>query len=253
MNNKEFFINCDGVDIHAKLDFPVSEEKKYPLVIIVHGFTGHMEEPHIVAVSKKLNENCYATLRVELYGHGLSGGEFKNHTLLLWVQELIRVIDYARSLDFVTKLYLTGHSQGGAAIVLAAGLKADVLTAIMPLAPGMLLKDAVVAGSFLGNKFDPDHIPEELTVFDEYALSGNYLRVNRFLPFEESIKAFKKPVLIVQSDTDELVPYHYAQELAQAYENATLIKITDDNHVFEKKIDSVTDEIIKFLDKMERQ
>jgi hypothetical protein len=211
-----------------------------------------MEEPHIRAVARTLNENDYATLRIELYGHGKSEGEFKNHTLLLWVQELVRVIDYARDLDFVTDLYLTGHSQGGATVVLTAALKADVLTAIMPLAPGMLLKDVSKTGRFLDMEFDPDNVPEELLIFNERILGGNYFRVNRFVPFEEAIKAYKKPVLIVHSDADELVPYHYAEELAEAYENATLKKISGDNHVFEKEIDTVTDSIIEFLAQLKK-
>jgi hypothetical protein len=135
--------------------------------------------------------------------------------------------------------------------VLAAALKADELMAIMPLAPAMSLKEAAWTGSFIGNGFDPEHLPEEVVVFDEHVLSGNYLRVNKFLPFEEAIKAFRKPVLIVHSDTDELVPYHYAQELAKAYENATLVKIEGDNHVFEKEIDTVTEAIVGFLGKNE--
>lgn len=250
MENREFYIEHDGIKLHAKLEFPESQQTKYPLVIVVHGFTGHMEEVHIRAISKALNAHNYATLRVELYGHGKSDGEFKNHTVLHWVLELMAVIDYARSLEFVTDLYLTGHSQGGATVVLTAALKSDVLKAIMPLAPAMLLKDAAKSGDFLGMHFDPEHLPEEVTLTDGRVLAGNYFRVNRFLPFEDAIKSYKKPVLIIHADADEAVPVHYARELAKAYENASLKIIPDDNHGFEKSIDVVTETIIDFLDKL---
>lgn len=247
MENKEFYINHDGIKLHAKLEFPEKKQDKYPLVIVVHGFTGHMEEVHIRAIAKALNENNYATLRVELYGHGKSDGEFKNHTVLHWILELTAVIDYARSLEFVTDLYLTGHSQGGAAVVLTAALKSDALKAIMPLAPAMLLKDGATSGNFLGMQFDPEHIPDEVMLSDGRSLSGNYFRVNRFLPFEDAIKSFRKPVLIVHADADEAVPVHYARELAAAYENATLKIIPGDNHGFEKSIGVVTETMIEFL------
>ena len=48
---KEFYINSDGIKLHAKMDRP-DESVKGPLCILVHGFTGHMEEEHIIAAQK---------------------------------------------------------------------------------------------------------------------------------------------------------------------------------------------------------
>ena len=48
---KEFFIDSDGTRIHAKLERPEGAEKG-PLCILVHGFTGHMEEDHIIAANR---------------------------------------------------------------------------------------------------------------------------------------------------------------------------------------------------------
>lgn len=101
MKNKEFYLDCDGIALHAKMDFPEVEKPVYPMVIVIHGLTGHMEERHIKGLAAACNQAGYATLRVELYGHGKSGGDFKNHTIAHWVLEIMRVIDYAKSLDFV--------------------------------------------------------------------------------------------------------------------------------------------------------
>ena len=43
---KEFYIDSDGIRLHAKLD-RVNENEQGPLCILIHGFTGHMEEEHI--------------------------------------------------------------------------------------------------------------------------------------------------------------------------------------------------------------
>ncbi len=40
---KEYYIVDDGIRLHAKLEKPEGADK-CPLVIIVHGYTGHMEE-----------------------------------------------------------------------------------------------------------------------------------------------------------------------------------------------------------------
>lgn len=247
MENKEFYINCDGIALHAKMDFPKEEKDKYPMVIVVHGLTGHMEETHIRGIAAACNEMGYATLRIELYGHGKSEGEFRDHTVMHWILEIMRVIDYTRSLDFVTDLYLTGHSQGGAAIVLAAGLKEDCLKAIMPLAPAMMIRDVAYNGGFPLTQYDPDNLGEEILLFGERPLSANYMRVARMLPFEDAVKNFKKPVLIVHSDTDELVPFGYSVKLQKNYDNAELVMIPGDDHVFDKHLDMVLTAIKKFL------
>ena len=109
IRNEEFYISCDGIRLHCKLDRPVPAGSggdlrlggdlhpgKIPLVLVIPGLTGHMEEPHIVAVAEALAQNGYASLRVELYGHGKSEGAFHDHTLFHWAIELMAVIDYAR-------------------------------------------------------------------------------------------------------------------------------------------------------------
>ena len=128
------YIIDDGLKLDAVLDMPAAMAgEKCPLVIVIHGFTGYKEEDHIVAVSRALNEIGYATLRVDMYGHGHSDGEFRKHTLYKWLTNALTVIDYARSLDFVTDLYLCGHSQGGLTVMLAGGLKHDVIKGLIPL------------------------------------------------------------------------------------------------------------------------
>ena len=62
---KEFFIDSDGIKLHAKLDRP-DETAQGPLCILVHGFTGHMEEPHIVAMQQAMNECEYFAVDIQL-------------------------------------------------------------------------------------------------------------------------------------------------------------------------------------------
>ena len=226
IQRKEFYISCDGIRLHCKLDRPVPEPSrashsgKIPMVLVIPGLTGHMEEPHIAAIAEALPRNGYACLRVELYGHGKSGGDFHDHTLLHWALELMEVIDYARKLEYVSELYLCGHSQGGTAAVLGAGLKPDALDGLILLAPAM-------------------------------PISGNYYRVNRLLPFDDAIRLYgNRPVLVVHSKTDELVPFRYGEETAAAYQNAELTVIEEDDHCFETHIDLVTEAMIRFLDRI---
>ena len=245
--NKEFYINDDGIRLHAKLDFPAETKDTYPLVIVIHGFTGHMEEPHIIAVAKALNDIGYATLRAEMYGHGQSDGEFKDHTLFKWIGNALAVIDYAKNLDFVSDLYLCGHSQGGLLTMLVGAMERDVLKALIPLSPAWMIPEVARSGELLGIPFDPDHIPDTITGYEGLLLGGNYIRVAQSIDVYPAIAKYTGPVLIVHGDEDEAVPVRYAYEAAEKYVNAKLVIIPGDTHCYDHHLEMVTDAVQAFM------
>ncbi len=242
---QEFFIPSDGIKLHAKLEKPRNTEK-CPLAIVIHGFTGHMEERHILAVSQAMNGMGVATLRVEMYGHGQSEGRFEDHTLYKWVTGALAVVDYAKTLDFVDSLYLCGHSQGGLLTMLVAGMKRDDFKAIIPLAPAWMIPDGARQGNLVGQSFDPEHIPETIE-FGGLKLNGNYIRVAQTIHVEDEIQRYTGPVLIVQGDADEAVPLPYAQRAAELYANAKLVIVPGDTHCYDYHLEMVTDAVRDFL------
>lgn len=250
MESKEFYLENDNCKIHCKLDYPASvqsEEEKCPLLVLEHGFTGHMEERHITGVAEHVRSLGFAVLRVELYGHGKSDGEFKNHTILKWIDQMQAVIKYASSLAFVTDLYLAGHSQGGLTTMIVGAMERDRLKAIIPLAPAIVIPDGANAGKMLGAEFDPDNIPDEVVFKDGKILSGDYFRAAQMLPVEEAIRRYDKPVLIVHGDADEAVPVKYAYYAAELYKNCTLKIIKGDTHCYDNHLDKVNEAIQDFL------
>ncbi|MBQ6551955.1 MAG: alpha/beta fold hydrolase [Lachnospiraceae bacterium] len=244
---KEYYIDCDGIKLHAKLDMPEGKEK-CPLCIVIHGFTGHMEERHIIAVQEALNEIGIASLRVEMYGHGQSDGEFRDHTLYKWVTNALAVVDHVKTLDFVTDLYITGHSQGGLLTMLIAGMCPDSFKAVLPLSPAWMIPEAARAGQVLGTPFDPMHIPEMLS-FGDRELRGNYVRVAQTIHPEEEIARYRGPVLIVHGDKDEAVPYAYAVKAAELYADAHLVTIPGDTHCYDHHLEMVTEAVKEYLKK----
>ncbi|MBR2766370.1 MAG: alpha/beta fold hydrolase [Blautia sp.] len=245
------YLTDDKIKLNIKLDMPAGYDSasgaKCPLVIVIHGFTGHMEERHITAVSGTLNEIGYATLRVDMYGHGSSEGEFHDHTLFKWMSNAMTVIDYARSLDFVTDLYLCGHSQGGLMVMLAGAMKADVIKAIIPLSPAAMIPEGARKGELLGQTFDPEHVPDELIREDGRTLGGNYVRVAQTIRVEDFIDRYDGPVLIIHGDQDEAVPVEVGIEAAKRYKNAKLVLIPGDNHCYDYHLDMVTDAVREWM------
>ena len=242
---KEFFIDSDGTRLHAKLDRPEGAEKG-PLCILIHGFTGHMEEDHIKAAQKAMNDAGVSVLRVEMYGHGGSDGEFKDHTLYKWVTNALAAVKYAKSLDFVTDLYLSGHSQGGLLTMLVGGMCPDDFKALLPLSPAWMIPEIAREGNVRVTSFDPKHIPDMITS-GSWELSGDYIRVAQTIHVEDEIERFEGPVLIIHGDADETVPFSYAEKAAKLYKNAELVPIHGDDHCFTKHLNEMADAVRAFF------
>ena len=245
-SNEELFIDCDGLKVHAKITFPKDQADKMPVMVLIPGFTGHIDEDHIVGVANAANNAGYVVLRAELYGHAKSDGDFFDHTLYLWLQEAVRVINYATSLPYTKNIVLSGHSQGGLLSVLAAGVMADKISALLPLSPALNIPADVKRGHMLEVEFDNDNLPEYIET-EFWKLSSNYIRVARMLPIDSAIAGFNKPVLIIHGTQDESVPYEYGKNLSKQYSNAKLISIEGDDHCYNYHLKDVEAAVTEFL------
>ena len=244
------YITDDGIRLNAAIDMPEGNASKCPLVIIIHGFTGHMEERHILAVAKALNQVGCATLRVDMYGHGHSDGNFRDHTLFKWMTNAMTVIDYARTLDFVTDIYLCGHSQGGLTVMLAAALKHEFLKGIIPLSPATNIPEGARKGNLLGIPFDPNNIPEEYPLEGKgLVLGGNHVRVAQMINVDDYIARYNGPVLLVHGDADTSVPVSCSIEASKKYKNAELVLIPEDTHCYDYHLELVTDAVKNWMQK----
>ena len=237
------YIIDDGIRLNAILDRPENSPEKQPLLLIIHGFTGHVMERHIIAFAEAANDLGIATLRVDMYGHGSSDGQFEDHTLYKWLTNALTVIDYARTLPFVSDLYVGGHSQGGLTTMLVGAMKQDVLSGILPLSPAWMIPEYARKGELLGQTFDPDHIPEVLPAWGDRGLGGNYVRVAQTIHVEEAIDRYTGPVLIVHGDHDEAVPVEYGIRAAERYQDCKLVLIPGDTHCYDHHLDMVLDAV----------
>ncbi len=244
---KEFYIDSDGIRLHSKLDCPERLDKG-PLCILIHGFTGNMEEDHLIAVQKALNDAGVFVLRTEMYGHGGSDGEFKDHTLYKWLTNALSVVHYARSQSFVTELFICGHSQGGLLTMMIAGMCADYFKAVIPLSPAWMIPELCRRGSMLGTGFDAKHIPDKI-VSEEWELSGDYIRVAQSIFVEAQITGYNGPVLIVHGDRDETVSISYSEKAAGLYQNASLVTIQGGDHCFTGSEAELAEAVKAFVEK----
>ncbi|MBO7676753.1 MAG: alpha/beta fold hydrolase [Erysipelotrichaceae bacterium] len=246
MISKEYYIDDDGIKLHIKLDRPDNTDK-CPLVLMFHGLTGHMEEEHIAGICRQINEKLgYTTLRADLYGHAKSDGKLEDHTMLKWIDNGLKVIEHASSLDFVSDLYITGHSQGGLLTIILAGMRPDLFKAVMPLSAATNIPDGARHGDLLGISFDPDHLPESICM-GNYFLKSDYLAAAQLLHPEQQMRRYHGPVLLVHGDEDLAVPISCSYEAQKEYADARLLVIHKADHEYIGYLDEVYEGIISFL------
>lgn len=242
-------IEDDGIKLHIELEWPENRTADVPLLILIHGFTGHMDEAHLLAVRDAVKQLGFAVLRAELYGHGQSGGTFEHHDLYKWINNTLTVIDYARSLEGISDIYLSGHSQGGLVVMLAGAMKADAIKGLLPLSPAVMIPETARNGTLLGVPFDPDHVPDQLDNWDGQVLNGNYVRVAQTIYPEQIAPRYQGPVLIVHGEADETVPVQVSKDAIQLYDHGELVLIPGDTHCFDYHADQLAAAVAGWLTK----
>ena len=233
------YITDDGVRLSAKLETPAEQAEKMPVAVIIHGFTGHKDEPHLLAVNQALLDAGCVTLRADMYGHGESGGAFRDHNLYKWLNNALTLVDYARAMPYAGDIYLCGHSQGGLTAILTAAMKRDVIKGLIALSPATMIPEMARQGNLLGYSYDPEHIPEEIPSWNGKTLGGNYIRVAQTIRVEDAIDRYRGPVLLVHGDQDGAVPLQCSIDAAARCANAQLTVIKGDDHCYSFHLDQV--------------
>ena len=225
-------VTDDSVRLVGILERPSAEPG--PLVLVLHGFTSSKDRLHTIAACEAMREAGFATLRFDLYGHGESGGEFRKHTLHKWISNTLAVMDWAERQDFVTELWLSGHSQGGLTAALVAGTAPERVRGLILRAPAFMIPRCAREGEMLGVCFDPSQIPESFPTIKGLTLEADYIRSAQAIRVEEAIDAFPGPVLLLHGEADDVVPFRDVETAAGRYRSCKLVLIPGETHHFDQ-------------------
>jgi dienelactone hydrolase len=98
------------------------EDRPRPLVILVHGLFGHMNEAMHWGAARLFEERGFATLRFNLYGPHKDARKMRDCTLKIHGKDIDAVICHVIRHTSFSRLFIAGHSYGFPAILHADNL-----------------------------------------------------------------------------------------------------------------------------------
>ncbi|MCI1287562.1 MAG: alpha/beta hydrolase [[Lactobacillus] timonensis] len=229
----ELTIERDQLKLHALLEGTTNLENE-SVAILMHGFKGDLgydEHKLLPTIAKALNQAGLPTLRFDFNGCGKSEGRFVDMTVLSEIIDGMKVIDFVRQQVKPQHIYLVGHSQGGVVASMLAAYYRDVIDKVVLLAPAATLKDDALAGVCQGTTYDPQHIPDEVTV-GGWQVGGDYFRTAQLLPIYETAQHFANPILLIHGTADQVVSPAASQKYNVILPTSQLHLIEGEGHLF---------------------
>lgn len=217
--------NSDGKKIAGKIFAPQIDGKKYPTVIISHGFNSCYAdlEHHGAGYA---NEGIVAIF-FDFCGGGyntLSDGTLTEMTPITEANDLLAVIEYASNSDYVDtdNLFLLGESQGGFESAYVAAQIPDKIKGLILWYPAFVI---------------PEQSKERYKTNDNTCfgipISPEFNEVAKDIDINDLMDKYRGPVLLTHGDADEIVPLSYSEHAQQRYTNASLKVIPKAGHGYE--------------------
>ena len=203
-------------------------------------------------IADTLQAHGIASIRFDFNGHGDSEGAFQDMTVPNEIEDAKKVVEYARSLKFVSDLAIVGHSQGGVVASMTAGQLSEQLgqpafKAVALMAPAAVLRDDAIRGNTMGKMYDPFDPGEYVELFGGLKLGGNYIRTAFSLPMYETAAKYQGPALIIHGTADRVVPYTYGERFHEIWPKSELVIQDYFDHGFSQNIYRSTDIVADFL------
>lgn len=224
---------------------------KCPMVILMHGIFSSKDIVPVPALAKALAKEGIGSICFDFGGHWKSEGQMQHMTVGKEIEDALAMWDYARSLPYVSRIGLLGHSQGGVVASMTAGILAsrgESPAALVLIAPGSVIQDACRNGRFFGAEFNPADPPEYVKCFGIMKLGREYILTTQELDIYGTAKAYTGPVRLIHGSKDTIVPMSCSEKFVEEYtQDAELIVVEGENHMITRKLRTVVSHAVSFF------
>ena len=210
------------------------------IVIMFHGFTGNKTEHggHFRDLSRLLEINNIASLRMDFSGNGESDGTFRDFTFSSMTSEANQLLDYVQGLAGIKNIILLGYSMGGALAAWLAGKRVNEISKLVLWSPAGNINEMIkhkyeVTPKLSNGDADCGSYPLSMEMYKSLA-DYNLL---------ENVNNFNKPVYIIHGKKDMAVNYEVSLKYEKLYPNAVLHLIDSAGHGYDRSGEK--DELLK--------
>jgi pimeloyl-ACP methyl ester carboxylesterase len=222
--------------------------KKCPMVMLLHGFGGNKDGAIEKMIASKLEQAGIASIRFDFNGHGESEGEFQNMTVPNEIEDAKMVYAYVSALPYVSKVAVSGHSQGGVVTSMLAGeLGKAKIACVVLMAPAAVLREDAIRGNTMGKMYNPLDPPEYVELFGSMKLGRNYITTAFSLPIYETAAKYTGPACIIHGTGDRVVPYTYGERYHEIWKGSELHILPAFDHGFSQDLNKATDIAVTYL------
>ncbi|MEN6390973.1 MAG: alpha/beta fold hydrolase [Syntrophomonas sp.] len=221
------------------------------IIIICHGFRGTRENGgRIYSFAERLNRIGLAAVAFDFSGSGQSSGAFADNTLSSQARDLKLVIEHSAK-RFSRPIILLGRSFGGSTVLAGGSTDPRVAAFIFWSTPVQL--EQTFRG-MLQNDYDLLLNGRPITAQDD----GGTFQIGPGLVADFSRHNFKdytsrigeRPVLIVQGESDQVVPLINGRLLKSHLPNSTLWLLPEADHRFTQHTTWREVETVKWIERV---
>ena len=215
--------------------FHQPERKEFPVCIIFHGFTGQKTGTKFsyVQLARLLEAKGIGTIRLDFLGSGESDLNFKDMTFKDELACARVILEEVLKMPTTTKVYVLGHSMGGAVASELAKLYPNQIDKLCLWAPAYNLPEAL------------DYLVGKIPVNDEglydhngYEISSEFVDDMLSRDLYQGLDIYKNELLIIHGTKDTTVPYVISERYLKLFTPGYIFEaIPDGDHNF----DTVTD------------
>ncbi len=208
---------------------PVNGKGRQPVAIIAHGFNGtHHFGMNYFEPLNNIGYQCYAFDFPCGSVHSRSDAHTVNMSVLDEMKDLEAVVRHFKSQPDVDpdRIVLIGESQGGLVSSLVASEMRKEISRLVLVYPALCIPD-----NWNGRYPELTDIPDTTFLWN-VPIGKRFFTELRDMDVFGRIGAFRRPVLIVHGDADNIVPVDYAYRAMKVYRHAKLHVIPGAGHGF---------------------
>lgn len=231
--SQSFKIHVNQLNLSGVLQLPEEAgQKKFPLIVFVHGFIGSKVGEHrlFVKAAQYFTDKGYAVFRFDFSGCGESDGDYADVTVTKQLSEVQAVLNVVSKLPQVdaNNIILVGHSLGGAVASLTAAKDRRVRKLILWSPVGQPYEDIT---EIIGAHAMEIAARHGVVDYHGFYVSQTFLMDLKNHHPLEAICSYQEAALIIHAQEDEDIPKEHAARYSVALQQRSIAQQVNTHYV----------------------